>query len=65
MTTILETKDLSKTYGEVKAVDHVTLAVGEGALFGLLAQRVGQDHDDQDADGPDPADRWLGNGARP
>ncbi|MGD0080006.1 MAG: ABC transporter ATP-binding protein [Methanoregula sp.] len=36
MTTILETKDLSKTYGEVKAVDHVTLAVGEGALFGLL-----------------------------
>ena len=36
MTTILETKDLSKTYGEVMAVDHVTLAVEEGALFGLL-----------------------------
>ena len=36
MTTILETKNLSKTYGEVKAVDDVSLAVGEGALFGLL-----------------------------
>ena len=36
MTTILETRDLVKTYGEVKAVDHVTLAVEEGALFGLL-----------------------------
>ncbi len=36
MTTILETRDLLKTYGEVKAVDQVTLAVKEGALFGLL-----------------------------
>ena len=36
MTTILETRDLVKTYGEVKAVDHVTLAVEKGALFGLL-----------------------------
>jgi ABC-2 type transport system ATP-binding protein len=36
MTTILETRDLVKTYGDVKAVDHVTLTVEEGALFGLL-----------------------------
>ena len=36
MTTVLEARDLSKTYGDVKAVDHVTLTVEEGALFGLL-----------------------------
>jgi ABC-2 type transport system ATP-binding protein len=36
MTIVLEARDLSKTYGDVKAVDHVTLAVEEGALFGLL-----------------------------
>ena len=36
MTLIIETKNLSKTYGDVKAVDHVNISVEEGALFGLL-----------------------------
>ena len=36
MTIVIEARDLSKTYGDVKAVDHVTLTVAEGALFGLL-----------------------------
>jgi ABC-2 type transport system ATP-binding protein len=36
MTIILEAKDLVKTYGDVTAVDRVSLAVKEGALFGLL-----------------------------
>jgi ABC-2 type transport system ATP-binding protein len=36
MTTVIEAQDLSKNYGEVQAVDHVTLSVKEGALFGLL-----------------------------
>jgi ABC-2 type transport system ATP-binding protein len=36
MTIVLEARDLSKTYGDVQAVDHVNLAVEEGALFGLL-----------------------------
>ncbi|MFA6225850.1 MAG: ABC transporter ATP-binding protein [Methanoregula sp.] len=36
MTTVIEVKDLSKTYGDVQAVNHVNLAVEEGALFGLL-----------------------------
>jgi ABC-2 type transport system ATP-binding protein len=36
MTRVIEANDLSKTYGEVQAVDHVTLAVEQGALFGLL-----------------------------
>ena len=36
MTRVIEAQDLSKTYGEVKAVDHVSLAVEQGALFGLL-----------------------------
>ena len=36
MTRVIEAQDLSKTYGEVRAVDHVTLAVEQGALFGLL-----------------------------
>jgi len=36
MTTVIETRDLSRTYGDVKAVDHVSLEVQEGALFGLL-----------------------------
>ncbi len=36
MTYVIEARDLSKTYGDVQAVDHVTLTVAEGALFGLL-----------------------------
>jgi ABC-2 type transport system ATP-binding protein len=36
MTQVIEARDLSKAYGEVQAVDHVTLAVEGGALFGLL-----------------------------
>jgi ABC-2 type transport system ATP-binding protein len=36
MTAVIEARDLSKAYGEVQAVDHVTLAVEQGALFGLL-----------------------------
>jgi ABC-2 type transport system ATP-binding protein len=36
MTTVLEARDLSKTYGDVHAVDHVNLLVEDGALFGLL-----------------------------
>ena len=36
MRTVLEARELSKTYGDVKAVDQVTLQVEEGALFGLL-----------------------------
>ena len=36
MTIVLEARDLSKHYGDVLAVNHVTLAVEEGALFGLL-----------------------------
>lgn len=36
MRAVIEVKDLSKTYGDVKAVDQVNLQVEEGALFGLL-----------------------------
>jgi len=36
MTIVLEARDLSKTYGDVQAVNRVTLSVEEGALFGLL-----------------------------
>ena len=36
MTVILEAHELTRTYGTVTAVDHVTLSVKRGALFGLL-----------------------------
>lgn len=36
MTPVIETRDLSKVYGDTTAVDHVTLSVEKGALFGLL-----------------------------
>jgi len=36
MTVILETEGLSKNYGSVQAIDHVSLKVKAGALFGLL-----------------------------
>jgi len=36
MKNVIEATDLSKAYGDVQAVDHVTLSVKEGALFGLL-----------------------------
>src|SRR5919112_6763758 len=33
---VLETKDLTKRYGDFTAVDHLNLAVREGEVFGLL-----------------------------
>jgi ABC-2 type transport system ATP-binding protein len=36
MTRVIEAQDLSKAYGDVQAVDNVTLSVEKGALFGLL-----------------------------
>jgi ABC-2 type transport system ATP-binding protein len=36
MKNVIDAQDLSKAYGDVQAVDHVTLSVKEGALFGLL-----------------------------
>jgi ABC-2 type transport system ATP-binding protein len=36
MKTVIDARDLSKNYDDVKAVDHVNLHVDEGALFGLL-----------------------------
>ncbi len=36
MAAVIETGDLSKVYGEVKALDAVSLSVEEGTLFGLL-----------------------------
>ena len=36
MTKVIEARDLSKSYGEVQAVNNVSLAVEQGALFGLL-----------------------------
>ena len=36
MEPVIEVRDLSKRYGDVTAVSHVTLSVDQGALFGLL-----------------------------
>jgi len=36
MTTVVEAQNLSKTFGEVHAVNSVTLSVEKGSLFGLL-----------------------------
>jgi ABC-2 type transport system ATP-binding protein len=36
MTAVIEARNLTKTYGDVQAVNHVNLTVEEGALFGLL-----------------------------
>jgi ABC-2 type transport system ATP-binding protein len=36
MTAVIKADNLSKTYGEVQAVNNVSLAVEQGALFGLL-----------------------------
>jgi ABC-2 type transport system ATP-binding protein len=33
---VIETRDLAKHYGEIKAVDGVTLDIAEGEVFGLL-----------------------------
>ena len=34
--TVIEAKDLTKTYGQAVAVDHITFSVGRGEIFGLL-----------------------------
>jgi ABC-2 type transport system ATP-binding protein len=36
MEPIIETRDLTKEYGDTIAVDHISLSVPKGALFGLL-----------------------------
>lgn len=36
MSTLLECKDLTKTYGHVTAIDHITLAIESGHIIGLL-----------------------------
>ncbi len=34
--TVIEAKDLTKTYGKAVAVDHISFTVGRGEIFGLL-----------------------------
>ena len=34
--TVIEAKDLTKTYGSAVAVDHISFTVGRGEIFGLL-----------------------------
>jgi len=34
--TVIEAKDLTKTYGRATAVDHISFTVGRGEIFGLL-----------------------------
>ena len=36
MPAVIETQELTKQYGDLTAVDHVSIAIGEGELFGLL-----------------------------
>lgn len=36
METIIETKDLTKKYGQKRAVDHLNLSIQRGEIFGLL-----------------------------
>lgn len=36
LSTVLETKGLSKNYGKLRAVDHLSLTVEEGSIFGIL-----------------------------
>ena len=36
MATVLKAEDLTRVYGDLTAVDHVTLTVEKGTLFGLL-----------------------------
>ena len=36
MENLIEIKNLTKKYGDLKAVDNISLSVGEGELFGLL-----------------------------
>lgn len=36
MAAVLETRELTKSYGDVLAVDRISLSVEEGSLFGLL-----------------------------
>ena len=33
---VVEVSDLCKTYGEIRAVDHVSFTVGQGEVFGML-----------------------------
>ena len=36
MTTVIETRELSKTYGILRALDNFSLSINQGEIFGLL-----------------------------
>ena len=38
MTVLLETRNVSKSYGEFRALDQVTMAVHEGELVSVVAR---------------------------
>ena len=35
---VLEVKELTKSFGQIKAVDHVSFSVPEGSVFGLIGR---------------------------
>jgi ABC-2 type transport system ATP-binding protein len=35
---VLEVKELTKSFGKIKAVDHVSFSVPEGSVFGLIGR---------------------------
>ena len=36
MTSVIETRDLTKTYGSVRALDGLTLSIPRGGVYGVL-----------------------------
>ena len=62
---MIETENLTRKFGDLTAVDNLTLRVDKGEVFGFLGQRRRKDHHGQDALLPDiqdkrhSQDRWL------
>ena len=52
---MIEVQDLTKSYGERTAVDHVSFAVNKGEILGFWSQWRGQDYHDANAHGFHPA----------
>ena len=59
---MIEVNELSKSYGEVVAVEGVSFAVGKGTILGFLgSQWCRQDNDDANVNVLLAAERWSGH----
>lgn len=60
----LQASALTRKFGDLTAVDQVTLTINQGEIFGLIGPNGGQEYTCQNADNVAPADVRVGDSCR-